>query len=242
MRHDCRLATGDKSAACCGFPPLRAGLYWVGNTVADVGFLDWVKVVAGAGIGTAIVQGIIVLARDERSKKSKADFLALQIAIDLEAFARLCVELDRENEFAEHHPDEQYPDWSATLPAIGSLPDDVDGWRSLDQNLVGRYFNLRSDRDQEQKDLNETLYHVEDDLEEYVALSVEKLASRALKLATEVRTRHGLLLSRPDIGEIQERCARRAKWAQQRLDAERERNARLVEPLLAKAKDEPRSP
>lgn len=210
--------------------------------MADIELLDWIKIVAGAGVGTAIVQGFVALARDERAKKSKADFLALQLAIALEAFARQCIDLDHENEVAEHHPDEQYPNWSAKLPTIGQTPDDVDGWRSLDQNLVGRFFNLKADRDEEQKGLHEILYHVEDDLEEYVALSVERLASRALKLATEIRTRHGLLLSQPDIGEMQERIERRAKWAQQRLDAERERNARMVEPLLAKVKDEPPAP
>ncbi|KAB2795935.1 hypothetical protein F9K87_16160 [Brucella anthropi] len=208
-----------------------------GQKVTGTDWLDLVKIVVGAGIGTAVVQWLASIAADERSKKSKADFLALQLAINLEAFARQCIELDRENEFAEHHPDQQFPDWSATLPSISQTPDDIDGWRSLDQNMVGRYYNLWADRDAEQKSLSEALYHVEDDLEEYVALSVEKLGSRALKLATEIRTRHGLLLSQPDIGEMEERFVRRAKWAQEQLDAERQRNTRLAASLLPK--DEP---
>lgn len=198
----------------------------------ETDLLDLVKIVVGAGIGTAAVQGIFTIARDERTKKSKADFLALQLAINLEAFARQCIELDRENEFAEQHPDQQFPDWSATLPNISQTPDDIDGWRSLNQNMVGRYYNLWADRDAEQKSLSEVLYHVEDDLEEYVALSVEKLGSRALKLATEIRTRHDLLLSQPEIGQMEERFIRRAKWAQERLDAERQQNARSVVSLL----------
>lgn len=202
-------------------------------------FLDWAKVVIGAGVGTAVVQWLASIAADERSKKSKADFLALQLAINLEAFTRQCIELDRENEFAQHFPDQQFPDWSAKLPSIDQTPDDVEGWRSLDQNMVGRYYNLWADRDAEQKFLSEIGYHIEDDLEEYVALSVEKMGSRALKLATEIRTRHGLLLSQPNIKEMQEQLKRRAKWAQRRLDAGRQRNALLVAPLLAKVKDEP---
>lgn len=239
MLHDCRFATSGNSNGHADVRALHADLQ--GGTVAEGELLDWIKIVAGAGVGTAIVQGIIVLARDERSKKSKADFLALQLAIALEAFARQCMELDRENQYAEHFLDQQFPDWSARLPTIDQTPDDVDGWRSLDQNMVGRYYNLWADRDAEQKSLSESLDHVEEDVEEYVALSVEKLGSRALTLATEIRTRHGLLLSQPDIGEMQERFVRRAQWAQQRLDADRQRNARLVKPLLAKAKakDEP---
>jgi hypothetical protein len=222
----------------CRFRTFRADCNGAG-TLAGSEFFDWAKVVIGAGLGTAIVQGIIALARDERSKKSKADFLALQLAIALEAFARQCAELDRGNEFAEHDPDEQFPNWSATFPIIGSLPDDVDGWRALDQNLVGRYFNLKVDRDEEQKGIFEAVEYVEDDLEEYVALSVEELGSRALKLATEIRSRHGLLLSQPDIGEMQQRFEGRALWAQQRLDAQREKNALFAEKMLSKSKDEP---
>lgn len=232
MQHYCRLGTPYRCRSNV------ADIHRVGITVAE--FLDWAKVIIGAGVGTAVVQWLASIAADERSKKSKADFLALQLAINLEAFARQCIELDRENEFAEQFPDQQFPDWSATLPSIDQTPDDVDGWRSLDQNMVGRYYNLWVDRDAEQKSLFETIYHVEDDLEEYVALSVAKMGTRALKLATEIRTRHGLLLSQPDVEEMQERFDLRAKWARERLDAERQRNARLVAPLLAKAKDERR--
>lgn len=208
-----------------------------GQKVTGTDWLDLVKIVVGAGIGTAVVQWLASIAADERAKKSKADFLALQLAINLEAFAYQCIELDRENEFAEQLPGQEFPEWSAILPSMGQTPDDIDGWRSLDQNMVGRYYNLWADRDAEQKSLSEALYHVEDDLVEYVALSVEKLGSRALKLATEIRTRHGLLLSQPDIGEMEERFVRRAKWAQERLEAERQRNARRVASLLSK--DEP---
>ncbi|PJO47207.1 hypothetical protein [Brucella pituitosa] len=205
-----------------------------GQKLSENDWLDLLKIIIGAGVGTAVAQGIFALARDERTKKSKADFLALQLAINLEAFARQCIELDRENEAAEQFPDQEFPDWSAILPSISPTPDDIDGWRSLDQNMVGRYYNLWAERDAEQKSLSEVVYHVEDDLEEYVALSVEKLGTRALKLATEIRTRHNLILSQPDITEMQARLMHRGRWAQQRLDAGRLQNARVMTSLLSK--------
>lgn len=187
---------------------------------------DLIKIVIGAGIGTAIVQGVFALVRDEREKKSKADFLALQIALNLEEFARQLAELDSENEFAEHFQDREFPNWSAKLPNFDPLPDDVEGWRSLDQNVVGSYFNLKSKREDEQKSIGQVLEIIEHDLEEYVAIAADELGSRALKLANEIRTRHRLLLSRPDTEHMQIKFTARAKWANERLEAKRQEDAR----------------
>lgn len=190
---------------------------------------DWLKIMVGAGLGTAAVQAIAKYLTERRSKKAKADFLALQIAIVLENFADRCADLVHENRYTYQAPDHEFPDWSILLPEIDIYPDDVDGWRSLEQNLVGRCLNLRYDRDAAQRNLNEIVNHVPHETEEYVALAAEKVGVAALKLAGKLRSGHGVMASQLDT-DAEDRLTGRANWARAEIEKREKRQASIPLP------------
>jgi hypothetical protein len=108
---------------------------------------DWAstaKTVIGAGVGTALVQGLLPLYRDWRHRKRQAAYMAMRLAVVLEAFASGCSAFIAGNQSAETYPDREYPDWNANLPELLPYPDDVDGWRATDRRLAGRCLNLRN--------------------------------------------------------------------------------------------------
>lgn len=191
---------------------------------------DLAKIVVGAGLGSAIVQATTAYLTESRLKKSKADFLALRIAVTLEAFTDQCAQLVSDNQYAPHLPDEQYPEWSISLPKFEDWPDDIDGWRALDQDLVGRCLNLRSDRDRSQRALRDAVEHVEDDAEEHTAIVAAEIGLAAWKLAEELRGRYGLVSSQPD-PDPADRLENRAKWAEQQFAEARARQETLFEKL-----------
>ncbi|MEI9403548.1 hypothetical protein [Mesorhizobium argentiipisi] len=188
---------------------------------------DLLKIVVGAGLGSAFVQASTAYLTERWTRKTKADFLALRIAVMLETFTDQCAQLVYDNEYAEEFPDEPLPNWSITLPTFEPWPDDIDGWRSLDQNLVGRCLNFRSERDRQQRVLRDAIEYVEDDAEKHVAIVAADIGLAAWGLAEALRTEHGLLASQPN-PDAAERLERRAKWAQDQFAEDRARQEKLL--------------
>jgi hypothetical protein len=107
---------------------------------------DWptiIKGAFGAGLGTVGVQVVWPFLQERRAKKDRAAYLALRVAVTLEAYASDCLELIFENANLQEPYDEQYPDWNPILPKEPSYPDDDrDGWRSMTRSLVTRCLNF----------------------------------------------------------------------------------------------------
>ncbi|GEO18841.1 hypothetical protein [Microvirga aerophila] len=149
-----------------------------------------------AGIIAALVnQGLGWLrewwaAADKR--KANAGYMALRLAVLLEAYASACADAINGNESAEHRPEEQYPDWTAKLPELPEYPDDTDGWRSLPIKLAGRVLSFRNKVQESQGIINSGLEHSEDTLEEDYAEQAAQRGLEAWKLAVELRRAYGL--------------------------------------------------
>jgi hypothetical protein len=106
--------------------------------------VDWstlVQTFVGAGVGTAVVTGLISIYRDHRHKKSQAAYMAMRLAVVLEAVAADCSDLIADNATARQSADEQFPDWKTKLPELPPYPDDAEGWRAIDRKLAGRCLN-----------------------------------------------------------------------------------------------------
>lgn len=105
--------------------------------LSDFAGWDWGaigKAVLGAGIGTALVQGILSWYRDRRDRQVHAAYLALRVAVALETFAGLCLDLTGNKEVAESSGD-AVGDFTTKLPDIPQYPADDSGWRSLEPVL-----------------------------------------------------------------------------------------------------------
>lgn len=106
---------------------------------------DWAliaKTAFGAGVGSAAVQGALSIYKEYRVKENHAAYLALRVAVILEAYASACFDFVADNAIAQQRPDEQYPDWNSSLPTLHEYPIDVEGWRAMDRSLVARILNL----------------------------------------------------------------------------------------------------
>lgn len=106
---------------------------------------DWGSIwhaAVGAGLGTAAVQGAITLYRERTQKQDKAAYLALRVAVLLEAYGSDCCRFYFDNASAIEPPDEQYPAWRTDLPDPPELPDDTEAWRAMNRELLARCLNF----------------------------------------------------------------------------------------------------
>lgn len=107
---------------------------------------DWLTIVKGAfgaGIGTVGVQVVWPYVQERRAKTDRAAYLALRVAVTLEAYASDCIDLIFDNANLQEPYDAPYPAWNSKLPEPPSYPDDdLDGWRSMTRSLVTRCFNF----------------------------------------------------------------------------------------------------
>ena len=91
-----------------------------------------------SGFGTAAVQGGIAIYRDRVSRGDSGAYLALRLAVMLEAYASECCDFYFSNANAIELPDEPYPAWQVELPRVPPFPEDTDAWRAMDKRLVAR--------------------------------------------------------------------------------------------------------
>ncbi len=157
---------------------------------------DWAtigKTALGAGFGTAAMTGILSLYRDHRQKKSLAAYMAMRLAVTLEAYAYACYEFISANENAPHYSQEdEFPAWTVRLPELPPYPDDIDGWRAIDRELAGKCLNLRNRIASSQGSINSTIefdmYGLEDELNEQAS----GRGIEAWELAAALRSRHNI--------------------------------------------------
>ncbi len=157
---------------------------------------DWAtlgKTALGAGVGTALVQGLLAVYRDGRHRKSQATYMAMRLAVTLEFFASACVDLIQKNANVEPPPPtEQYPAWIAELPELPAYPDDADGWRAIDCALAGRCLNLRNKIHGSQGIIDSTIEYDMSGLGDTFEEQTAARGMEAWKLAVALRRKHGV--------------------------------------------------
>jgi hypothetical protein len=61
--------------------------------------MEWWVSMIGAGLGTAIVQGAFAIFRDYYLRKSRAAYMAMRLAVTLEAYSAACWDIIQRIEF-----------------------------------------------------------------------------------------------------------------------------------------------
>ena len=134
----------DASSACyhrsCGRPTRGgSGMEWLG--------WEWGRffmMIVSAGVGSALVQSLMPIYRDRRTRRKQAAYMAMRLAVVMENFAWACANFIQDNHTARTPPDEEYPAWEIALPELLAYPEDADGWRAIAPKLAGRVFGLRN--------------------------------------------------------------------------------------------------
>ncbi len=125
-------------------------------------------------------------------RKANGGYMALRLAVILEAYASACADAISGNQNAEQRPDEQYPDWTAQLPELPEYPDDTEGWRALPIKVAGRVLSLRNKVAGSQSIIDSVVEYSEDYLEEEYAEQAAERGLEAWNLAVELRRTYGL--------------------------------------------------
>jgi hypothetical protein len=171
----------------------RAAESGMGMDVAQLGdpsSWDWIsiaKTAFGAGLGTATVQGGIAFYRERSRRTDSAAYLALRIAVLLEAFASECCDFYFSNANAQHSPDEQYPAWRTELPMLPQFPDDTEAWRAMDRSLVARCLNFPNRVRASQNAIASAIEYTESDLEYVLDEQVSARGVEAWEIASSLR-------------------------------------------------------
>ncbi len=151
----------------------------------------------GAGFATALIQVLIPFLRDWQQRKSNAAYMAMRLAVNLEAFASACGEFisdryDIENKIRFDPPgDEQTPGYTTKLPELSPYPDDPEGWRAINPELAGQCLNLRNRIRDRQSTIDTSARVDPGELGDTLDIEAARCGSEALNLATALRRKHG---------------------------------------------------
>jgi hypothetical protein len=195
---------------------------WVDLEAWDLGTIA--KTILGAGIGSALVQGLLPLWRDSRQKRSHAAYMAMRIAVAFEAYAATCSGFVQLNENAETHGGDEYPNWDTRLPQLPALPDDTEGWRAIDSKIAGQCLNLRNKTEESILYIRVTIEYSEADIGDVVNVHAASRGIEALALAIRLRKQY-------DIGpaesewDYQDLMQQSLQTAEGRIEKRRTRNA-----------------
>ena len=157
--------------------------------------IDWLtlgKTVLGAAIGTGVVQGSFAIYRKRRHRTPQAAYLAMRLAVVLEAFAIACADLIRSNSVAEHQPEHEFPDWDIKLPKMPAYPEDGPGWVALNRRLANHCLSLRNKRDDGQRLIYEQCEHNGEGLKDVITQQASGCGLVAWHLAQELRLTYGV--------------------------------------------------
>ncbi|EHP93434.1 hypothetical protein MetexDRAFT_1655 [Methylorubrum extorquens DSM 13060] len=106
---------------------------------------SWLPGVLSAGVTAALASAGVQAWRDRGKGRSSAAYLALRIAIALEAFAHDCSELIAENVLLKDIGGAaERPRYRTRLPPIAGFPDDGEGWRALNLHLAAECLGIRN--------------------------------------------------------------------------------------------------
>jgi hypothetical protein len=182
--------------------------------------VDWgtlgktaISALVGAGLGSALVQGAFSFIAEKRQRAAHATYLAMRIAVLLDAFEAACSELINSNASAQRYPDERLPEWDIHLPELPPYPEDTEGWVSLDRALASRCLELRSQICARQKVIDATREYDDESLGEMVAKEAADLGLEASRLASGLRRKYRLCPAEDEYAassEVEKRKRRRS--------------------------------
>lgn len=180
----------------------------------DVLAWDWSamgRMFLSAGAATACVQMLSPVIRDRHRSRRHAAYMAMRLAVALEAYAEGCAVLIQEKARAKTRPDEVVPDRTTTLPVPPRYPDDVDGWKAIDHKLADRCLSFESRIRQSQAIIGSAIDHDLHQLGDEIESQANDRGLEAWELAVEMRKRHRLAPIEPVWDYADELRARRAK-------------------------------
>ena len=153
---------------------------------------DLLRSFIGAGAGTAAVTGGLALLRERTKKRGEATYLALRLAVTLEAFAGACSDLITENRYAEAPPGQPFPYWRSALPPLADYPSDGDGWKGIDIKLSAAALNFRNEVAAGQASIKLRTAEAEWDIEWEVRTEALRLGRSAHSIAMQMREAYRL--------------------------------------------------
>ena len=155
---------------------------------------DWPQLlltIVGSGVGSAIVQALVVFYGDYRKGMSSAAYLAMRLAVTFEDFASACADtLSNIDVFRASRG----AAGSSTLhfPVMPDFPSDDDAWRAMDQKVVNRVLSFSGKTASHQRNI---LFLLDVNDEEGVHSNFREnlvhLGLDALDLAKELRLKYG---------------------------------------------------
>lgn len=149
----------------------------------------------GSGIGTALVQGAVAIYQQVRTGRSHGKFLAFRIATELEAYAKRCLDRTQANrnfESSRGAMDQLH----TSLQPFAQYPDDLDGWRNIDPQIVHIVYELRADHDATEHGIQwaKNEFGLDEAVDEANAHFVS-FGLRALRVAKSIRQHYGFPLA-----------------------------------------------
>ena len=209
--------------------------------LGDISTWDWLSILKtafGAGLGTATVQGGLALYRDRSLRTDSAAYLALRIAVLLEAFASECCDFYFDNANAQHLPDEEYPNWRTELPAPPVFPDDTEAWRALDKSLVARCLNFPNRVRASQNSIALAIEYSVGDLEYVLDEQASARGVEAWEVASSLRKTYRLDRAETvfDFDEVLHRVLKRSREA---IEERAKHQAELLKELAANDREIP---
>jgi hypothetical protein len=164
----------------------------------------------GAGLGSAIVQGIFNYIAERRKRTAHATYLAMRLAVLLDAFGRACSDMIGRNSYAETPPDSEFPNWEG-LPGLPPYPEESEGWVSLRRALAMRCLRIRSNAQVSEAFLKVTVEFSVDDLGDTLDEQAAILGLEAWRLAEDLKRVYRLGGTASDYKESLETVQRRAR-------------------------------
>ncbi|HTS41565.1 MAG TPA: hypothetical protein VMH84_13615 [Xanthobacteraceae bacterium] len=149
------------------------------------------QTVVSAGLGTAVVSGIITMVRNYRHRKDLGAYMGIRLAVNLESYALRCANFCGENREAPHLPDEEFPYWNTSLPTLETYPEDAEGWRVLERRLAAQCLNLPNEIAGAQGMIRSTAEYNTEDLGDELELRAATLGLKSWNLACALRGRYG---------------------------------------------------
>jgi hypothetical protein len=156
--------------------------------------VDWgkhIESIASAGVMAALVAAGYSYFRDRRQLMGKASYMAMRLAVTLEAHALACVEFCYINQSRELDRDPMVDtNWDIKLPELHEYPDDAEGWQAMKSNQASKILGFRNHCRSKQQSLYWTRDYSPEALEYQIIKSVTGLGIDAWYLANELRKKH----------------------------------------------------
>lgn len=157
---------------------------------------DWKDTVTLVSAIVAAALGFLnyghALWKDRRKNRADGAYLAMRLAIVLEAYAEACADLVSRNDMAGQQVRGELPDWETRLPVLQPFPEDDEGWKALDPNVAGECLGLANKINGSQGFVSEMIEHDEHGIGRKVEMQACERGIEAWSLAEKLRITHRL--------------------------------------------------